>query len=526
MDYRRLQLSVLAESSVSSVWTNLWGPSEAEPVPDTLWLTKAHISSSGGDKVMPLLTAALDTEPQTAGAMQVTEKAQFQSELTVYYDCWQPGEARVELRLTLAADEEGNHSQEICLAWSKVCRLGFEGLVVRHGEFNEWPIFPRSDENDSSAPTPPLLDAEGILEDVTKLQLSSPGGAIRLQPPTVASSDDKLLKVDIRGAAVTMAQGDTFLEVGSEPTEFTVVYTCQGAGTADVELGLWRAVVTSAHAAQGMHLHWRKQCGEATYKFMDIFVKSDMNVTKVQAISRGRPMPGFEPPCRNQSKSSHPAVDAASPKSPSRTCGSQQPTLEVTAKESKSAIEMRVDPEGLVMPPALQHQPDVSFDQRIVKAFISRMPEQFARLGRSKVCPNCGDSLRAGQGVPKAASQTMMLKYICHKEGVSPIMVTIYVEGYKPIDFAWRKRCQEPKKPRIGRALTAPQAMTMAFLVCGLIGLVVCMVCLFCSSDSKEKEKLFLGRGSSKGGRNIEFGRVGPDSQRVGIGSDEEIVFH
>lgn len=524
MDFRRLELSASSIAGVSSMWANLWGASEADTTPPgSLWLTKAHIASSGGDALMPRLSVSLDTEPQRDGAIEVTEEAQFQSELTVYYDCWQNGEARVELHLTLATDEGGNHSQEICLGWLKVCRMGFEGLVVRHGEYSEWPIYPTS--NDSTVPTPPLLDAEGILEDVTKLQLSSPDGTIRLQSPTVASSDDKLLKVDIRGVAVTMTQGDFFLEVGSEPTEISVIYTCQGAGTAEVELGLWRAVITSAHAAEGLHLHWRKQCGESTYKFMDIFLKSEMNISRTQAVAHGRVLPGFEPRCRNQSKSSHPAVDAAGPnKSPSQSCGSRAPAVEISEKEIKTNVELRVDPEGMVLPPALQHQPAVSFDQRIVKAFIARMPEPFVR-GRNKVpCTNCDSSLRAA--APKAASQSMIIKYICHKEGISPITLTVYLDGYKPIDVAWQKKCREPKKPHVGRALTAPQAMTMAFLVCGLIGVVVCMVCLFCSSDSKEKEKLFLGRGTNKGGRQIEFGRLGPDSQRVGFGSDDEVVFH
>lgn len=258
---------------------------------------------------------------------------------------------------------------------------------------------------------------------------------------------------------------------------------------------------------------------------MDIFLKSEMNISRTQAVAHGRVLPGFEPRCRNQSKSSHPAVDAAGPnKSPSQSCGSRAPAVEISEKEIKTNVELRVDPEGMVLPPALQHQPAVSFDQRIVKAFIARMPEPFVR-GRNKVpCTNCDSSLRAA--APKAASQSMIIKYICHKEGISPITLTVYLDGYKPIDVAWQKKCREPKKPHVGRALTAPQAMTMAFLVCGLIGVVVCMVCLFCSSDSKEKEKLFLGRGTNKGGRQIEFGRLGPDSQRVGFGSDDEVVFH
>ena len=33
----------------------------------------------------------------------------------------------------------------------------------------------------------------------------------------------------------------------------------------------------------------------------------------------------------------------------------------------------------------------------------------------------------------------MIIKYICHKEGISPITLTVYLDGYKPIDVAWQK---------------------------------------------------------------------------------------
>ena len=34
----------------------------------------------------------------------------------------------------------------------------------------------------------------------------------------------------------------------------------------------------------------------------------------------------------------------------------------------------------------------------------------------------------------------MIIKYICHKEGISPITLTVYLDGYKPIDVAWQKK--------------------------------------------------------------------------------------
>ena len=59
MDFRRLSLSLLVASSASSMWTNLLGESGTgeEQQLDALWLTKARVSTSGGDELLDLLTS-------------------------------------------------------------------------------------------------------------------------------------------------------------------------------------------------------------------------------------------------------------------------------------------------------------------------------------------------------------------------------------------------------------------------------------------------------------------------------------
>eukprot|EP00434_Breviolum_minutum_P026829 symbB.v1.2.023712.t1/scaffold2192.1/size86214/1 len=187
-------------------------------------------------------------------------------------------------------------------------------------------------------------------------------------------------------------------------------------------------------------------------------------------------------------------------------------------EDLKSSIELRLDASGAGGPPttpSLQPPPDLSFDKKILRAYIMQPGTENFRPQKA-VSPT----------LSRASSTHMVVRYTCHRAGVSLIVVTIYVAQHKPIDFVWHKRCAEPKV-HTSKALTAPQAMTFAFLVCGGIGMVVCMVCLFCSSDQDKKE-LFRGPPvvhRKKGSRDIDFWQV-PDSQKVGYEYEEEVIYH
>ncbi|CAJ1415917.1 unnamed protein product [Effrenium voratum] len=273
------------------------------------------------------------------------------------------GGALVQLHLRLA-DDLGSSAQ-VCLAWRKVCGKGFEGLEVRHGE---WQILPEPE----TAAKPPLLAPEGVLEDVTKLQLRA-SGALRLKMPR-ASSSSEMLKVEIRGPLMETEA----IEVSPEETaEISVVYRCLGEGVADVELALEHAVLSTSHAPEVLHLHWRKHCGDdEVYRFLDIFLKGDMNLSKTQAVSQGVALPGFAH-CRKRTGS---AVDGTRPLTPE--CEAAKPALEIPAKDGKTTVELKLAAEGQMLPPALQHQPDLSFDRKILRAYVMQPLDLFRPRGK------------------------------------------------------------------------------------------------------------------------------------------------
>merc|ERR1719359_2281722 len=82
--------------------------------------------------------------------------------------------------------------------------------------------------------------------------------------------------------------------------------------------------------------------------------------------------------------------------------------------------------------------------------------------------------------------QTLTLKYTCYKDGESVIMVTLHVLSYKSISLAWRKLCVEPKA-KVGKALTAPQAIMVTMFICGIIVLIACLVFAF-SGESESPQ--------------------------------------
>ena len=277
-------------------------------------------------------------------------------------------------------------------------------------------------------------------------------------------------------------------------------------------MALEQAVLSAAHASEVLQLKWSKHCGDSVYRFLDVFLKHEKNRTQV--VSKGKTLPGFGH-CPKMTAEAGPLDGTTSELN--KECSSEA-VLEIGSKDLKSSIELRLDASGAGGPPttpSLQPPPDLSFDKKILRAYIMQPGTENFRPQKA-VSPT----------LSRAASTHMVVRYTCHRAGVSLIVVTIYVAQHKPIDFVWRKRCAEPKV-HTSKALTAPQAMTFAFLVCGGIGMVVCMVCLFCSSDQDKKE-LFRGPPvvhRKKGSRDIDFWQV-PDSQKVGYEYEEEVIYH
>merc|ERR1712110_874943 len=82
--------------------------------------------------------------------------------------------------------------------------------------------------------------------------------------------------------------------------------------------------------------------------------------------------------------------------------------------------------------------------------------------------------------------QTLNVRYTCFKDGVSNVMLTIHVLAHKPIDLAWKKRCQEPKV-HVGKALTAPQAIAISVFFCCVLALICCLIYVFCLDEDDKK---------------------------------------
>eukprot|EP00435_Cladocopium_sp_Y103_P004529 s3977_g1.t1 len=170
----------------------LLGDADESAGPSQLFLIEAKVVVISSNDAMPLLSAALDRS-ETDGPLEIFEGDQLDDEVTILYDCWQQGTARVELRFLLASEPEGQPGTEICMAWRKRCgSFAFDALEVRNSQSL---IYPAPKEGTQQ---PALLSPEGTYEEVTKLQLSS-SGAMRLKVPKVSSEEQ--LKVEIRGLA-------------------------------------------------------------------------------------------------------------------------------------------------------------------------------------------------------------------------------------------------------------------------------------------------------------------------------------
>jgi hypothetical protein len=121
-------------------------------------------------------------------------------------------------------------------------------------------------------------------------------------------------------------------------------------------------------------------------------------------------------------------------------------------------------------------------------------------------------------------------------------MVTLHVLAHKPIDFAWKKQCVEPKV-RQGKALTAPQALVMVVLFFGIVALIVCLICFFCVKDDTARDDASSSaREMELGSKRPKGGGMGKDrhgrrtetipAERVGLspsvepGGEGEIIYH
>eukprot|EP00933_Yihiella_yeosuensis_P078419 TRINITY_DN898_c2_g1_i2.p1 TRINITY_DN898_c2_g1~~TRINITY_DN898_c2_g1_i2.p1 ORF type:complete len:657 (+),score=123.59 TRINITY_DN898_c2_g1_i2:81-2051(+) len=534
MGFRSLLLSQ-AQGESPSMFENVKsfvGASEAESEGDSLKIVGAKVSvttSDGKSDGLPVLHAAVEPKPSTEQPLQVPEHSATPPALTVIYDCWREGTAEVELRLTVSKSDpssKGDMSAEVCLKWKKVCGKGFGELVIKHEERSIHPM-----PEDPSAAKTDIFSPEGIVESVTKLSLES-SGALRLRPPVV-SSPQKYLQVDVSGSFADLGDGaaDAFEVSNINPVEFSVRYSCEADGLADVTLTLEKAVIDDAHRPETLQISWKKMCGMTVYRNLEVYIKSEYNRTKKQAVAVGAAMPGFRRACpRSTGKGvigkATPSTTLALAQGPSApgaegppgaNCDVTPPIFEVNPKDLRTNIDLKVLPAGVHLPPSFQPLPDLSYDRKLMRAQIVQYPT--ASIAGSK-----GKGTANQKYNPKAVTSHMAIKYTCFRDGVTTVMLTLHVLAHKPIDVVWRKRCTEPKV-KVGKALTAPQAMMFAFLVCGCIGMIICACFTVCSTDDKAKKNLFkqVPNGS---GEDVEFGDRRPQIMGKMGGRTSEVTYH
>lgn len=325
------------------------------------------------------------------------------------------------------------------MQWIKICSAGWSALQITDGMreiFNEAGMNPIWQSQ---------MKDEGTDESITHFLLSANRESLlRLQVPTVETNSN-LVKVELSGS---FNLWDHDIEVGKDPIRLSLLYTCEFDGHADVTLTLRKSVLSKAHQPESLELTWRKTCGLTYYKHVSAALVSPTQSNRSEAVADGRVLPAFALPGQGEGKGSR--------------------RVEVPAEERKSVVEVSVHGDDTGELPGFRPQPDVFCSER--------------RICRASVTgPRSGSPGKRNRRVVQK-TRKITVSYVCLRAGTSTVVLTLHVTGHRPIELAWTKRCRAPKV-RVGKALTAPQAMAIALGVLGLgSGLICCVCCFFYGS--------------------------------------------
>lgn len=341
------------------------------------------------------------------------------------------------------------------------------------------------------------MEEEAAFTGKTKFSLVSPNGLLRLRSPEVSSSRD-FLSVDTAGI---LTSDDNIVEVNGNsdaPIEFSVLYTCtSNGGWAEVTLLLEKVslVQSSRSRPERYELKWQKFCGIIEYKHLTVRFKSEPHQTTTTAVESGVTKPSFQNPCR-------------SPDGNRRTnCTAGEALLyEVPDMDGRTILELKITAPSAAQAPVFE-TPDVTFNHTMMRVSL----------------PVSGQHLNTKKAKKTGLqSQTLTLRYTCFHDGISRVMLTLPIRGYKPVELAWKKRCVEPRI-KVGKALTAPQAIMITLAVCLAIGLIAFAVFCCCGQDDKNAFSWDNLEEEDPLRDAIEMG----SKRKVGRPSDEdEVVFH
>merc|ERR1711865_718463 len=149
----------------------------------------------------------------------------------------------------------------------------------------------------------------------------------------------------------------------------------------------------------------------------------------------------------------------------------------------RTVLELDVDRLAGVDPPTFLPAADVTYDNKVLRVTVLQAPFIQTASASGSSTARRREGKQGSRHNNRGKRQTLSLKYTCFKDGESIVMVTLHVLAYKSIYLAWRKQCVEPKA-KVGKALTAPQAIMVTLFICGIIVMVACLIFAFCGGST------------------------------------------
>lgn len=428
-----------------------------------VWVTDGNISAIDHEGTQDVLLVALE-DSLTSGQKIEVDPLLEPPRIGVLYDCRKDGSATVELRLRVGSSDGSSGS--VCLRWVKRCALGWNNLAIMQGDT---PVFKDGQIQERWS----RLAKEGTEAIKTVFTFSASEGVVRIARP-MAYSEQNFLSVAVNGPLGV----PEISEIGEEGLYLTALYTCHvRVGFSDVTLEIYKDTF-SGEEPETLKITWKVHCGEVEYKHLEVSIKSDAYKNSTKAISGGKVNRGFERPCKGDEVQ---ALAATPRQRTGAQCSRQPPSLEISEKEMRTVLELEVDKDGVMEPPSFHPAPDISYDHSVVRVTVLQSPYSSGSPAKD----------RKHYANQRRNRQSITLKYLCHKEGVSIVEVALYVQGFKSIRFAFNKRCGSPPKAKLGKALTAPQAIMITLFVCGIVVLAICLC--FSLGGSKEEHASIAG---------------------------------
>lgn len=211
------------------------------------------------------------------------------------------------------------------------------------------------------------------------------------------------------------------------------------------------------------------------YPSLRVLVRSQTYENKTAAIQEGEVQPLFKGLC-----------DAVNP----AESATLDDCLTIPASDGKTTLEVSVG--GDVPLPELDPLPIVTVDPSVVKVFVTKPRDP----------PRSGGKGAVRTVHVKDMTTTVDMKYVCLKDAVTTVLVTLHMVAHRPIDISWVKACKKPRS-RVGRAFTAKQAITIGLIVVATT-CVISFACLFFCDDS-DKPGTVAARPKRKTGPDFDW---------------------